>query len=166
MASPPRGKRTKSIPITGLSIFIAEMKPTLELSHPQLTKMDIFKLLHEQWDELDPEIRAKYEKRADYGRRTEARRQFYQKKKLKTEEDDNSSKISPYSVFLKMRHMEIKETNPDLTLTERVKSIAAEWNAMSRVDRLPFVNLAKRETRKIRKPPSDEDQPSSDRSSG
>lgn len=161
MESSSRRSRTKSIPITGLSIFIAETKPLLEETHPQLTKMDIFKLLHEQWDELAPDLRAKYERKADYGRRTEARRAFYDKKKGKND-DNGGSIISAYSVFLKKRHEEIKETNPEMTLTERAKSIAAEWKSMSRDDRSPFVNLAKRETRKMRKPPSDEDQGNSD----
>ena len=161
MESSSRRNRTKTLPITALSIFIAETKPLLEETHPQLTKMDIFKLLHEQWDELAPDLRAKYERKADYGRRTEARRAFYDKKKGKND-DNGGSIISAYSVFLKKRHEEIKETNPEMTLTERAKSIAAEWKSMSRDDRSPFVNLAKRETRKMRKPPSDEDQGNSD----
>lgn len=144
-----RKRKTKVIPITGLSLFIAETKPIVEAEQPELTKMEVCKFLNEQWEELDDDIRKGYEKRADYDRRTEARREFYQKKK-KTRNRMKGA-ISAYSVFLKARHAALKESNPEMTLSERTKTIAGEWNSMSKEDRIPFVNLAKRETRKIRK---------------
>jgi hypothetical protein len=42
-----------SIPITGLSIFIAEQKPQLEAEHPELLKLGIFAFLSQQWERLD-----------------------------------------------------------------------------------------------------------------
>ena len=150
-----RAKPTKSIPITGLSLYVDEQKKIMEAEYPELTRMDIYKMLHAQWDEMDPDSRAKYERRADYVRRTEARKEFYQKKKVRSG-DGPLRAISAFSMFLKKRHIEIKECNPELTLTERVKHIGAEWNSMSRADKQPFVNMAKRETRKIRKGASDE----------
>jgi hypothetical protein len=40
--------KNHSIPITGLSILIAERKPQLEAKHPELLKLGVFALLSRQ----------------------------------------------------------------------------------------------------------------------
>lgn len=150
------GERTKSIPITGLSLFIAEKKPELEAKESHLTKMEIFKCLNDQWATLEQDVKQSYERRADYSRRTEARRQCYERRKAKTPNRSRST-ISAYSIFLKQRQEELKKSNPELTLSERTRMIAKEWNDTPKSDKVPYVNSAKRETRKMRKVNWDED---------
>lgn len=150
------GQRTKSIPITGLSLFIAEKKPELESSDLHLTKMEIFKSLHDQWATLDQDVKQSYERRADYSRRTEARRKCFERRKEKTPNRSKST-ISAYSIFLTKRQEELKKSNPELTLSERTRMIAKEWSETPKNDRVPYVNMAKRETRKMRKVNWDED---------
>jgi hypothetical protein len=61
-------------------------------------------------------------------------------------------------MFVKSRHEALKQTDPDLSVTERSQQIAQQWRAMPERQKMPFVNEAKRETRKMRKQSDDYDQ--------
>jgi hypothetical protein len=148
-----RSKRRKppTIPITGVSLFIAEKKPEVCQQHPEFTKLQSFTLLNEQWQTLDDATRWKYQKKADYSRRTQLRRQH------KSNSEKKQSKISGYSMFVGVRHESLKRTNPELTIGERYIIIAKEWKNMASCDKIEYINAAKRETRRIQKESTDDE---------
>jgi HSP90 family molecular chaperone len=149
MAWPPRPPKpkTKSIPITGQSLFVAERTPIVEKQNPDLTRVQLYALMNDEWMKLDDVTRAAYERKADYSRRTESRRESsLDREKL---QDDSESKVSAYSMFVKKRHELLKETNPEMTVSDRAKTIAQMWAGLSKPEKLPYVNEAKRETRKL-----------------
>jgi hypothetical protein len=155
----PRGPakpKTHSIPITGLSLFVVEQRPALEAQHLELAKLEVFRLLNHQWEQLDDATRAGYERKADYSRRSRSRQESTAKKK--TRFDTSTSKVSPYSMFLRSQHNLLKQISPELSVTERSREIAAEWANMSERQKMPYVNEAKRETRKLRKIPDDDEE--------
>jgi hypothetical protein len=151
-------KKGKMIPITGLSLFVSEAKPSLEADIPGLGKLEVFRILNQQWDELENEKKLEWEKRADYCRRTEARRLS------KTDRvdilEDQPSAITGYSIYLRERHNTLKKTNPEMTLSNRAQQIQSEWSSMTAEQKRVFINIAKRETRRVRHIVPDEDQPS------
>jgi hypothetical protein len=146
-----RKARPRAIPITGVSLFIAEKKADAAQSHPQLTKLQLVALLNHQWEALDDATKISYQRKADYARRTLSRRQH------KTRNEQKQSRVSPYSIFVRGQHDTLKRTNPELTVGDRAKLIAAEWNNMPQSDKIPYVNAAKRETRKLRKVSTEEE---------
>jgi hypothetical protein len=154
--------KPKSIPITGRSIFISERKTQIESDNSEMTKLEIFRMLGDQWDQMDGTTRSKYEKKADYLRRTESRKTSFARKHKK---DGNEARISAFSIFTRERHEVLKKENPELTLTDRGRLISNEWKLMSKLDKIPFINVAKRETRSIRRSLPSEDSESSEESS-
>jgi hypothetical protein len=152
----PAKPKTCSIPITGLSLFFAERRPPLEAQHPELAKLEVFRVLNHQWGQLDDATRANYERKADYSRRSRSRQASAEKKK--TGPDRSALKVSPYSMFLRSQHDILKRTSPDLSVTERSRESAARWAMMSEQQKMPYVNEAKRETRKLRKMPDGDDE--------
>jgi hypothetical protein len=150
-------KKSNVIPITGLSLFAAEKKTSIEADWPDLTKLEVFTMINQRWDELDNETKLQYERKADYARRTETRRISLTKRK--DDSVENASMITPYSVFLRTRHHELKKSNPGMTVTQRAEQIKSEWSSMSREQKISFINMAKRETRKFRRTSMDDDPP-------
>jgi hypothetical protein len=63
--------KTKSIPITSRSIFRSGAKVQFELDNPDMTKLEIFRILGDQWNRTDAATRAQFERKADYVRRAE-----------------------------------------------------------------------------------------------
>jgi hypothetical protein len=143
--------KSHSIPITGLSIFITERKSQLEVQHPELLKLGIFALLCQQWERLDTTTRARYERKADYSRRTQSRRERTVKVKKRMAADTSVLKVSPYSVFTKRQHEALKSIHPEMSVTERSQQIADQWTKMTKQQKVAYVNESKRETRKLRK---------------
>lgn len=141
--------KSRSIPITGLSIFIAERKPQLEAQHSELPKLAIFALLNQQWQHLDTATRAQYERKADYSRRSQSRRERAAKKRMTA--DRSALKVSPYSVFAKRQHETSKSTHAAMSVTERSQHIADQWTKMTKQQKVSYVNESKRETRKLQK---------------
>jgi hypothetical protein len=154
-----RKPKTHSIPITGLFLFVSETKAEVEGQNPGLTRLEIFTMLNSRWAQLDAATREKYERKADYSRRTESRRKLLAHRK----ESRGSPRqhVSAYSVFLRRQHEQLKQTDPDLTVSQRAQTIGELWRTMPKSDKIPFVNEAKRETRKLRKVAIDEDDPES-----
>jgi hypothetical protein len=146
--------KSKSIPITGRSIFISEAQAQIELDHPEMRKLEIFRLLGNQWDHMGDTERSAYEKRADYSRRAESRKTTSARRR---EPGGSEAKISAFSVFSKERHGALKQSSPQLTLAQRSQIIADEWKQLSKSDKTPFINIAKRETRSIRRSLPDDD---------
>jgi hypothetical protein len=145
----PRKARSREIPITGISLFIAERKDTALQEHPELSRVQLFALLNDEWNTLDSAAKEPYERRADYSRRMESRRQN------KKANDRPQLKVSAYSVFTRDRHAALKKSNPEMTVGIRAELIASEWKDMTPAQKVPFINAAKRETRKMQRP-SDE----------
>jgi hypothetical protein len=104
---------------------------------------------------LDNETKLIYERKADYARRVETRRTS--STKGKDDSGEHTSSVSPYSIFLKERHKLLKESNPEMTLTQRAEEIKSEWSSMSQKQKISFINMAKRETRKLRRTSGDDD---------
>jgi hypothetical protein len=142
------GCKTASIPITGRSVFISERKTQIESDNPGMTKLELFRILGAQWDQMDDTNRANYEKKADYLRRTVSRTSSAARK---ADAREKQPKISAFYVFTQEQHERLKQTQPELTVTDRATMIANLWNAMSKFDKIPFVNAAKRETRTLRR---------------
>jgi hypothetical protein len=140
-----RGRGSRDIPITGISLFIAERKAEALQKHTELRKVQLYALLNDEWNALDNASRRAYERRADYSRRMESRRQH------KNAHADMQPKVSSYSVFTRERHGYLKQTHPEMTVGTRAQLIASEWKTMRADDKLPYVNAAKRETRKMQK---------------
>jgi hypothetical protein len=151
----PHKPKTHSIPITGQSVFVAERLTEVEGKHPDLTRVQIFAFLNNEWAKLDDAIRAAYERKADYSRRTESRRSSSLQHRSMTHESE--SKVSAYSMFVKKQHDQLKVTNPEMTVSDRAMEISKLWAGMSKSQKLPFVNEAKRETRKLRRESVEED---------
>jgi len=151
-----RPKATRHIPITGISVYMEEMKIPLQESEPTLTRMEICAALNDQWSRFDEEIKAMYERQADYMRRAVARKVAFRKRRL-SRASRGQARISSYSIFLRVMHESLKEGNPEMTLSMRAAAIAQAWHEMPKGERLPFVNTAKRENRKMRQQSVDED---------
>jgi hypothetical protein len=66
-------------------------------------------------------------------------------------------KVSAYSVFSRDRQESLKQSNPELTLSDRTAQISAEWKKMLSADKIPFLNAAKRETRTMQRHSVDEE---------
>jgi hypothetical protein len=145
------GPRSRAIPITGISLFIAGWKAEITQTHPELTTVQVFAFLNDQWNTLDDATKETYERKADYSRRMESRRRHMNAKKK------NRSKVPPYSVFTRARHESLKITSPEMTVSERSKVIATEWKMISPADKIPFINAAKCETRKMQRVSVDEE---------
>jgi hypothetical protein len=155
------GRKTLSIPITGRSLFISEAKTPIESDNPDITRLELFRVLGAQWDQMDDTERAKYEKKADYLRRTMSRTGS---SAHKDDTAERRPKISAFSVFTREQHELLKQSQPELTVTDRASMIAGLWKAMSKSDKIPFINAAKRETRSIRRPLPEEESESDDES--
>jgi hypothetical protein len=145
-------KKSTAIPITGLSIFVQDTKPSLEADHPEMTKLEVFNTLNAKWAELDQDAKLQYERRADYSRRTESRKAARPK-----QSDLNPVPVTAHAIFVKERHRALKEEHPEMTVTERASLIAVEWGRMTKSEKGPFVILAKRETRKFQRATEEED---------
>jgi hypothetical protein len=143
--------RSRQIPITGISLFIAEHKAAARQSHPELSKAQLFARLNEDWNALDDAAKEAYQRRADYARRVVSRNGD------KDSSDDKQPKVSAYSVFTRERHKSLKTTNPEMTVGIRAQAIAAEWKTMSPAGKVPYINAAKRETRKMQAPSAEEE---------
>jgi hypothetical protein len=111
--------------------------------------------MNEQWAQLDPDIKLQYEKRADYLRRSEARKVTTTKRDDAV--DSGGTPITGYSIFVRERHNSLKLAQPELSLSQRSAEISAEWTTMAATDRRTFINIAKRETRKFRHISDDEE---------
>jgi hypothetical protein len=146
-----QGPRSRSIPITGVSLFIAERKVKASQDHTDLTKVQLFALLNDEWNGLDSATKETYERRADYSRRIESRRVH------RSTKQSHQSRVSPYSVFMRDRHELLKKSSPEMTVGDRAQLIAVEWKTMAAVDKIPFINAAKRETRKMQRRSVEED---------
>jgi hypothetical protein len=144
----PAKLKTQSIPIAAQRLFIDEHQSEVETTHPDLTRVQMLSFINDEWMKLDATARAEYERKADYLRRTESRRRSMLH--APHIENDHESKITAYSMFVKSEHEALKGTNPEMTVSERATAIAKAWAGMSQAERLPYVNEAKRETRKLR----------------
>jgi hypothetical protein len=147
--------KSRSIPVTGISLFVQETKPAFEADHPEMRKIEVFNSLNQQWDDLDGPMKLQYEKRADYIRRAEARKATQVKHSRSP--DPDQSPVRGYAIFVKDRHHSLKEASPEMTVSDRSAKIAEEWRTMSKSEKLRFINIAKRETRKIRRISSEEE---------
>jgi hypothetical protein len=147
--------KSKAIPVTGISLFVQEKRAEFEASNSDLTKLQVFNGMNQQWAELDHDIKLQYERKADYLRRSEARRATTRKKSDSAESERPPMK--GYSIFLRQRHHSLKTEDPGLTLTQRSELIAAEWAGMSKADKRVYINTAKRETRKFRRSSEEEE---------
>jgi hypothetical protein len=103
---------------------------------------------------MDVNARATYEKKADYLRRTESRKASAA---WKHDSLENEAKVSAFAIFSKERHEVLKQDSSELTVTDRARVIANEWKVMSKLDKIPFINAAKRETRRMRSSIADDD---------
>jgi hypothetical protein len=146
-----QGARSRSIPITGVSLFIAERKLKAGQDHADLTKVQLFSLLNDEWNALDNQTKEAYERRADYSRRIESRRAH------RSTNRSDQSRVSPYSVFTRDRHESLKKTSPEMTVGDRAQLIAVEWKSMAAADKIPFINAAKRETRRMQRESAEEE---------
>lgn len=155
--------KSRKIPVSGISVYVQEKRADFEASHTDLTKLQVFNAMNEQWTQLDPNIKLQYERRADYLRRSEARKATVAKRDDALNTDQPP--ITGYSIFVTERHHSLKMADSGMTLTQRSAQIADEWNRMSAAERRTFINIAKRETRKFRRIREEEDitEPSSDR---
>jgi hypothetical protein len=113
--------------------------------------------LNSQWAQLDEAIKDKYERRADYSRRTESRLTLLAKRKKCS--GANESKVPAYSIFVRQKHEQFKQSNPEMTVSDRSRAISELWEHLSNSDKIPFINAAKRETRKMRRISDEEDVP-------
>jgi hypothetical protein len=154
-SSRPSQAKSKTIPVTGISLFVQEKRAEFEASNPDLTKLQVFNSMNQQWEEMDHDMKLQYERKADYLRRSEARRTTTQKRRDPGESE--RPPITGYSIFLRERHHSLKIDDPGLTLTLRSIQIGAEWAGMSKSDKRRYINTAKRETRKFRQSPEGED---------
>jgi hypothetical protein len=141
--------KSSKVPVSGISIFLREKKPDFEASHSDLTRLQVFNAMNEQWTNLDPNMKLLYERKADYLRRSEARKATA----ANTEDtlDSTRAKITSYSIFVRERHHSLKEEHPELSLSQRTAEITAEWGRMTPDQKRTFVINAKRETRKFRR---------------
>lgn len=143
--------KSKTIPVSGLSVFGQEQKAEFEAAHPDLTKLQVFNAMNQHWMELDPHMKLSYERKADYLRRSEVR-----KATARNTRDPLGSEQPPitgYSIFVRERHQSLKIADPSLTLSQRSARITAEWTGMSKAGKQPYINIAKRETRRLRQVP-------------
>jgi hypothetical protein len=156
MRSSPRSEpKSKAIPVTGISLFVQEKRPEFETLNSDLTKLQVFNAMNQQWEALDHDMKLQYERKADYLRRSEARRITTQKRNDSPE--PQRPPITGYSIFLGERHHSLKMEDPAATLTQRSAQIAAEWAGMSKSDKRRYINTAKRETRKFRQSSEEEE---------
>jgi hypothetical protein len=76
---------------------------------------------------------------------------------MKHEKQENETKISAFAIFTKERHNALKRARPELTVTGRAQVMANQRNAMSKLDKIPFINAAKPEARSVRHGIDEED---------
>jgi hypothetical protein len=117
-----------------------------------MRKLELFNSLNQQWEALDEPMKLQYERKADYIRRAEARKERHSKSA-----EPEQAPVRGYAIFVKERHASLKQTNPEMTVSGRSSKIADEWKGMSKLEKLAFINMAKRETRKFRRISSEED---------
>lgn len=146
-----RGSRRDALPFTGIYVFMNEEKPLLQATEPLWTKMEVYRSLTKQWEELEEEEKNVYERKADYERRSKARLARLRQRRKGEKMAKLGPTVSPYAIFVRQQHGELKESNPELTLCERTKMISETWKRMNDDERTPFVNKAKRETHHARK---------------
>ena len=70
------------------------------------------------------------------------------------EDDDIKSKkkkikVPAYSLFVEEKQNQLKNECPTMSLKERAELIASMWNNLSQKDKIPYINLSKKATRKI-----------------
>jgi hypothetical protein len=136
-------------------MFVQEKRGEFEASHSDFTKLQVFSAMNQQWMDLDHDSKLQYERKADYLRRSEARKATARKRRDPTESEQPP--ITGYSIFLRERHHSLKIGDSGLTLTQRSTQIAAEWSGMSKSEKRTYINISKRETRKFRRTPDDEE---------
>jgi hypothetical protein len=147
----PQVRRSKDIPITGISLFIADRKAEEGEEHQELSKLQLFSFLNDQWNALNDSTKETYERRADYARRAQSRRVS------KTKGKQRRLKASAYSCFARDRHEALKLSSPEFMLRDRAQLIATEWETMDHNAKLPFINAAKRETRRMQRRDSEDE---------
>ena len=145
-------KNEMTVPISVWSTFVKDRRPILEEEFPQASSMEIIRKLHDIWDNLTDEQMSSYRQKAENKRRTYVR--LTKVRKGSDESLDGAprkKRVTPYAVFLQRKHVQLKENCPDMSLSERTKTIADMWRAMSRDEKVSYVNQSKRETRKMQK---------------
>lgn len=147
------------VPISAWSCFVDEHKPLVQAQYPNESKMEICHKLQEIWTNAEDEFKKKYQKKAQCAYRLYARSQ----KKLdkdsdnvdnNDEDDDIKSKkkkikVPAYSLFVEEKQNQLKNECPTMSLKERAELIASMWNNLSQKDKIPYINLSKKATRKI-----------------
>ena len=124
--------------------------------YPQASSMEIVKRLHDIWDNMTEEEMQLYSQKAENKRRT-----YVRLTKVKKDPDDlvvsGKKRVTPYAVFLQRKHVQLKESCPDMSLSERTRTIAEMWKALPKDEKISYINQSKRETRKMQKPSFEEE---------
>ena len=135
------------------SIFVELYKPIFTQMYPNESKMEIYKHLRKKWNQFDDEDKHAYIEKANFKNRAVVR---LNNQKLKKVKHDRKT-VSAYSLFVEENHKELKVEKPEMSLTERTKFIAEKWKSLSHEQKRPYMNMAKRKTRKMQKCSSESD---------
>ncbi|OHT00938.1 HMG box family protein [Tritrichomonas foetus] len=157
-----RAKRSNDVPnlVTPWSIFVDLYKPIYNQQYPNESKMGIYRMLKNKWDTFDDNDKKVYITKAKNYRRSVIRLDTM-RNKIDKKKDIT---VSPYSLFVEEMHKQLKDGDPSMSLIERTKLIDAIWKGMSKEEKVPYVNAAKRKMRAILRKANDEEEDESSQS--
>jgi hypothetical protein len=152
-----RIEEAKEPKITAWSLFVEEMKPKLEKEKEGISKRQIYQELTEQWENQKDEERLIYEKKAKLKNKITLRLQKQYQQTKSSSSEENTKKMSAYSLFVEDKQTEIKSTHPELTLLERAKIVTQLWRTLDQNEKYAYLNKAKCVNRKLNKGSSEEE---------
>jgi len=132
---PNAPKRAKSAYI----IFSTEEGKKVRQDNPEMSAPDVLREVGRRWDLLDHGARVAYEQKAEEDKERYAEEMesytppvsptFVQKRGKKSHKDPNAPKraLSAYLFFSQAEFKKIRAANPNMTVTEVMRSAAAGW---------------------------------------
>lgn len=137
-------------PATAYIMYLSDNRQRIIAENPGIVFTDIAKVGSQEWKNVKPAIKKKYEDAANKDKERYANEmKTYvpdpaDKKKKKAKKDPNAPKKpkSAYIFYATPRIKELLAQHPDKKVTEVTPMIGDEWKALSDKQKAPFVNMA------------------------
>jgi len=130
-------EKKKDKPKRAMSAYIAfgqDKRGELAKSNPTLKLVDIARLLGQRWKELSAEEKQKYQQIAekDKERAVQEKANYLAKHPKKPP--------TPYNLFIRKEYLAMKQKQPELSVTECFKLLAAKWSSLNPEQRKAYSN--------------------------
>lgn len=145
-------------PNTSYIFFCNKMRPTITAQNSGMVAVDVTKRLGELWRNLDPNEKVQYEMLAkqDRDRYDEEMKKYVptpgteqkQGRKKRQVQTGPKKPLTSYMYFCQAQRQSVKESNPNLTVTQITSELARLWKGLSDVQRAQYDEIKRQEKAK------------------